>query len=368
MVLIKSFVLAALAASATAKSAVIELLPTNFDKVVLNSGKPTLVEFFAPWCGHCKTLAPVYEDLAFSLEYAKDKVQIAKVDADAHRELGKRFGVQGFPTLKWFDGKSNKPQDYKSGRDLDSLTDFIAEKTGVKPKKKQEMPSDIVMLNEGSFNEVVGGDKHVLIAFTAPWCGHCKTLAPTWESLATDFANDENVVIAKVDADATQNKAWAKSQGVSGYPTIKFYPAGTKEAVDYKGGRSENDLVKYINLQAGTHRVTGGELDSVVGTLEVLDTLVTKFINGGDLAKVTAEVEKAAKTLKDAAEIKYAEYYVRIFDKIRKTEGYVAKELARLEGILEKGGLAGSKRDQIQTRTNVLRKFVKEDEDVKDEL
>lgn len=312
MVLIKSFVLAALAASATAKSAVIELLPTNFDKVVLNSGKPTLVEFFAPWCGHCKTLAPVYEDLAFSLEYAKDKVQIAKVDADAHRDLGKRFGVQGFPTLKWFDGKSNKPQDYKSGRDLDSLTDFIAEKTGVKPKKKQEMPSDIVMLNEGSFNEVVGGDKHVLIAYTAPWCGHCKTLAPTWESLATDFANDENVVIAKVDADATQNKAWAKSQGVSGYPTIKFYPAGTKEAVDYKGGRSENDLVKYINLQAGTHRVTGGELDSVVGTLEVLDTLVTKFINGGDLAKITAEVEKAAKTLKDAAEIKYAEYYVRI--------------------------------------------------------
>ncbi|KAF7542241.1 hypothetical protein G7Z17_g11750 [Cylindrodendrum hubeiense] len=367
MVLIKSFVLAALAASAAAKSAVIELLPNNFDKIVLNSGKPTLVEFFAPWCGHCKTLAPVYEDLASSLEYAKDKVQIAKVDADANRELGKRFGVQGFPTLKWFDGKSNKPEDYKSGRDLDSLTDFIADKTGVKPKKKQEMPSDLVFLNEGSFNEAVGGDKNVMIAFTAPWCGHCKTLAPTWENLATDFANDDNVLIAKVDADAPQNKAWAKSLGVSGYPTIKFFPAGTKEAVDYKGGRAESDLIKYINTQAGTHRVAGGELDGVVGTVEALDAFVTKFVDGGDLTKVTTEVQKAVKNLKDAAEIKYAEYYVRIFDKIRKTEGYVAKELARLEGILHKGGLTAPKRDQIQTKTNVLRKFVKK-ADVKDEL
>ncbi|KAH7152369.1 thioredoxin-like protein [Dactylonectria estremocensis] len=368
MVLIKSFLLAALAASATAKSSVIELLPNNFDKIVLGSGTPTLVEFFAPWCGHCKTLAPVYEDLASSLEFAKDKVQIAKVDADAHRELGKRFGVQGFPTLKWFDGKSNKPQDYKSGRDLDSLTDFIAEKTGVKPKKKQELPSDIVMLNEGAFNEAVGGDKHALIAFTAPWCGHCKTLAPTWEKLATDFASDENVLIAKVDADAAQNKAWAKSQGVSGYPTIKYYPAGTKEAVDYKGGRSERDLVQFVNEKAGTHRVPGGELDAVVGTIQALDTLVDKYVNGAELSKVTTEVQNAAKAFKDATEIKYAEYYVRVLDKIRKSEGYVAKELARLGGILEKGGLAAPKRDQIQTKTNVLRKFVKKAEDIKDEL
>ena len=56
--------LTALSGFANASSAVKDLIPSNFDEVVLKSGKPALVEFFAPWCGHCKTLAPVYEELA----------------------------------------------------------------------------------------------------------------------------------------------------------------------------------------------------------------------------------------------------------------------------------------------------------------
>lgn len=171
MVSMKKLAIAALAATVAAKSAVIDLLPNNFDDLVLKSGKPTLVEFFAPWCGHCKTLAPIYEELAGTFEHAKDKIQIAKVDADAHRDLGKRFGVQGFPTLKYFDGKSDKPTEYNSGRDLHSLTDFITDMTGAKAKKKLELPSQLQMLTDKSFADVVGSDKHVLVAFTAPWCG-----------------------------------------------------------------------------------------------------------------------------------------------------------------------------------------------------
>jgi protein disulfide-isomerase A6 len=171
MVLIKCFVFAGLAAAIAAKSVVIDLIPDNFDKIVLQSGKPALVEFFAPWCGHCKNLAPVYEELAANFESAGSKVTIAKVDADAEKALGKRFGIQGFPTLKWFDGKSDKPEDYNGGRDLESLTAFITEKTGAKPKKKATVPSSVEMLTDKSFKEQIGGDKDVLVAFTAPWCG-----------------------------------------------------------------------------------------------------------------------------------------------------------------------------------------------------
>lgn len=152
-------------------AAVADLTPKNFDSIVLKSGKPALVEFFAPWCGHCKTLAPVYEELGQAFAAAGDKVSVGKVDADEHRELGKRFGIQGFPTLKWFDGKSDKPEDYKGGRDFDSLAGFITEKTGVKPRVPKKEPSKVEILNDQSFKEVVGSDKHVLVAFTAPWCG-----------------------------------------------------------------------------------------------------------------------------------------------------------------------------------------------------
>lgn len=156
---------------ANASSAVLDLIPKNFDKVVLNSNKPALVEFFAPWCGHCKTLAPVYEELAQNLQFASDKVSIGKVDADEHKDLGRRFGVQGFPTLKWFDGKSDTPEDYNGGRDLESLTTFVSEKAGIRMKQKKAAPSHVEMLSDASFKKEIGGDKDVLVAFTAPWCG-----------------------------------------------------------------------------------------------------------------------------------------------------------------------------------------------------
>lgn len=160
-----------------AASLVLDLIPENFDKVVLTSGKPALVEFFAPWCGHCKNLAPVWEELAQKFAFAEDKVSIAKVDADENKDLGRKFGVQGFPTLKWFDGINETPTDYNGGRDLESLSAFIVEKTGIKPKIKKPAHSEVEMLTDQTFKKRIGGDQDVLVAFTVSWCG--RTLAYT---------------------------------------------------------------------------------------------------------------------------------------------------------------------------------------------
>lgn len=178
--------LSALAAlGANAASSVLDLIPDNFDSVVLESNKPALVEFFAPWCGHCKKLAPIFEELAQNFDFAKDKVSIAKVDADAEKDLGRRFGVQGFPTLKWFDGKSDTPTDYSGGRDLESLSNFIVEKTGIKMKgAKKAAPSAVEMLNDKSFKAEIGGDKDILVAFTAPWCGRKSQLPLTFSMIS----------------------------------------------------------------------------------------------------------------------------------------------------------------------------------------
>lgn len=82
-----------------------------------------------------------------------------------------KYGIQGFPTIKWFDGVSTEPTDYQGGRDLDSLQAFITEKTGKAPKKKVAPPSNVKHLTDRTFKDAIGGNKDVLVAFTAPWCG-----------------------------------------------------------------------------------------------------------------------------------------------------------------------------------------------------
>lgn len=371
----------AVLATSTA-SAVLDLTPDNFDDLITKSGKPALVEFFAPWCGHCKKLAPVYEELATNFEFAKDKVSIAKVDADAEKDLGRRFGVQGFPTLKWFDGKSDTPADYQGVRDLESLSGFISEKTGLKIKTKKAAPSAVEMLTDRSFKNEIGGNRDVLVAFTAPWCGRmldpfvdygqpyaanlsadCKSLAPIWEQVATDYALESNILIAKVDAEAENSKATAQDQGVNSYPTIKYFPKGSTIPEPYEGGRTEQDILSFMNEKAGVHRTVGGKLDEIAGTIPSLDTILSR-LTSESIAGLSEQIATVAKSSKD----KYAEYYVKVSDKLSKNAGYAEKELARLQGLIKKGGLAPEKVDDLTSRSNILRRFKGQEPVAKEEL
>lgn len=71
-----------------------ELTDDNFDRLVLDSGEVWLVEFFAPWCGHCKSLEPEWAAAASAVkEQTKDKVHLGAVDATVHQGLASRYGV-----------------------------------------------------------------------------------------------------------------------------------------------------------------------------------------------------------------------------------------------------------------------------------
>lgn len=96
----------------------------NFDDLVMNNGKDTLIEFYAPWCGHCKKLTPIYDELAEKLK--DEDVVIAKMDATAN-DVPPEFNVRGFPTLFWLpkDAK-DKPVAYNEGREVDAFIQFIA--------------------------------------------------------------------------------------------------------------------------------------------------------------------------------------------------------------------------------------------------
>uniref|UniRef100_T1ITB5 protein disulfide-isomerase n=1 Tax=Strigamia maritima TaxID=126957 RepID=T1ITB5_STRMM len=96
----------------------------NFDKMVLHNDKDVIIEFYAPWCGHCKKLLPVYDQLG--REMLDEDVEILKMDATAN-DVPVSFAVSGFPTLFWVSARGKKrPMLYNEGRELDDFIRFIA--------------------------------------------------------------------------------------------------------------------------------------------------------------------------------------------------------------------------------------------------
>ncbi|XP_067935867.1 protein disulfide-isomerase-like [Watersipora subatra] len=440
---------------------VLVLTASNFDTLI-EEVEFVLVEFYAPWCGHCKSLAPEYSKAAKQLAEEGSNIKLAKVDATVETELGSKYGVRGYPTLKFF--KAGTPLEYTGGRTQDTIVSWLKKKSGppaitltnkeevdillkekvavigffsdvesdsaaaftkaaglndeilfgmcsdaslmkeydieeegvhtikdfdekradlteglsvesitafikattvplltefapetaqklfsgkdvpffflamaktsdeyeagaeavravakkhagrviavylntedksaaqvlqyldlkegdypayrllnldknlkYKPEtselsvekigefvsgfldggakpflKTQEIPEDwdakpVKVLTGKNFKEVALDDsKHVFVEFYAPWCGHCKKLAPIWDEIAEKYEGVENVVIAKVDS--TQNEL--EEVSVKGFPTLKMFPANSGGKMDsYSGDRSLEDLTKFL--------------------------------------------------------------------------------------------------------------------------
>lgn len=190
-------------------------------------------------------------------EKYKGKVNFATIDA-------KQFGAHAsnlnlktdkFPSFAIQDIAKNKKFPFDQEKEIthDNIAKFVDEFAGgkIEPSiksepipEKQEGPVTVVVAK--NYEQIVLDDtKDVLIEFYAPWCGHCKSLAPKYDDLASQYAASEfkdKVVIAKVDA--TLNDV---PDEVAGFPTIKMYPAGAKNApVTYNGARTVEDLITFV--------------------------------------------------------------------------------------------------------------------------
>ncbi|XP_041717591.2 protein disulfide-isomerase A4 [Coregonus clupeaformis] len=224
------------------ENGVLVLTDNNFDTFM--EGKDTvLVEFYAPWCGHCKQFASEYEKIAQSLKENDPPIPVAKVDATKASSLGSRFEVSGYPTFKIM--KKGEPVEYDGARNEQAIVARVKE---VAQPDWKPPPEATLVLTKDSFDEVVNNADIILVEFYAPWCGHCKQLAPEYEKAAKDLSQrSPPIPLAKVDA--TQEKDIAIRFGVSGYPTLKIFRKG--KAFDYNGPREKNGIVDYMSEQAG---------------------------------------------------------------------------------------------------------------------
>eukprot|EP01006_Ploeotia_vitrea_P031474 TRINITY_DN63803_c0_g2_i2.p1 TRINITY_DN63803_c0_g2~~TRINITY_DN63803_c0_g2_i2.p1 ORF type:complete len:480 (+),score=28.09 TRINITY_DN63803_c0_g2_i2:60-1499(+) len=457
---------------------VIESTDKSFREDVLKHNGIAIVEFYAPWCGHCKSLAPEYDKAAKQLASDNSIAKLAKIDATANKEQGEKHGIRGFPTLKFF--KNGKVSEYGGGRTSSEIVSWINKKTGsaakvvntadelsnlqettdvvvlglfadinsaagkgfmsladadddmvyayttddavksslgvtgdhvvllksfddkrndlaihsfdadavasfitsngtplvqtfsqeaakkifaspiknhilfftdatkehhtttkdtmteiakdnkgktlfinvpatenrvmdyfgltndklpalilakmsddamqkfpypnaeltndgvrsflndyfdgkLEPSLKSEdvqpddQTTDVVTIRGKSFNDIViNNDKDVLVKFYAPWCGHCKKLAPVFDELGARMKNNENVVIAKMDS--TANEINVPGVTVRGYPTLYFFKGNDKaHPVKYESGRESDDFVNFLKENAH-HPVTHDEL------------------------------------------------------------------------------------------------------------
>merc|ERR1711916_156564 len=199
---------------------------------------------------------------------------------------------------------------------------------------------DVMVLTDGSYEREMKkkGSKRagIFVEFYAPWCGHCKSLAPTWSTLGTTFKGS-SAVIAKVDA--TVHKAAAAAFGVTGFPSLFWVPAGQLTGEKYQGSRDGDALTSFVNSKAGLSRVfgqAGKEVDTSQGVLSSAARYIRKFV----AATGPFEQEKAIESLKD-----------KVKDK---GEAWVSKQIKRVSSLLDSQDVSETKKDEPQVKHNIL--------------
>ncbi|KAK6629815.1 hypothetical protein RUM43_003635 [Polyplax serrata] len=223
-----------------------ELTDASFNDFV-QKGK-FFIKFYAPWCGYCQKLAPMWEDLAKSLEN-DENVGIAKLDCTIHRTVCNTLEIKGYPTLLWMqDGKvvsSIEVEKYQGQRTESELKSYVNKmKEGVKSDEESETTGGMVMLNSDNFESGIA-EGLSFVKFFAPWCGHCKRLAPIWNELNKKIEGIPNVRLVKVDCTVDNSKELCNEQEVEGFPTLYLYKNGDKIS-EYNGSRNLEDLYEFL--------------------------------------------------------------------------------------------------------------------------
>jgi len=222
---------------------------------------------------------------------------------------------------------------------------------------------DVLNLTDETYNQVVDGSKHVFLKVYAPWCGHCKSLAPDWEELATTFKAERNVAVAKLDA--TVHGEIAKQLDVKGYPTLLFFPKGQSVPIPYRGDRSINGLIDWLNQKTFSFRKRGGGILETGGRIAVIDEAITAAFATCKDTVVSACLPKVVAAVKavpmdpsfEGYQAKVFKYYSSALEKAMSNANWIDSEISRLQALADKGTMAEEQEVFVYARKNVLAFF-----------
>lgn len=190
----------------------------TFQKEVLESKIPTLVDFWAPWCGPCRMIAPILDELAPKYQ---GKLKIAKLNVDENPITPGQYFIQAIPTLIFF--RDGEPIDKIVGalpkpameKRIEAVLSAPATSPGPQAKP-------IVVTDQNFRKEVLDSDIPVLVDFWAPWCGPCKMIAPILDELATQY--NGKLKVAKMNVD--ENSLIPTSYFIQAIPTLMVFKGG----------------------------------------------------------------------------------------------------------------------------------------------
>eukprot|EP01103_Thecamoeba_quadrilineata_P002305 TRINITY_DN12281_c0_g1_i1.p1 TRINITY_DN12281_c0_g1~~TRINITY_DN12281_c0_g1_i1.p1 ORF type:complete len:402 (-),score=85.36 TRINITY_DN12281_c0_g1_i1:45-1226(-) len=235
--LVLSLISLALAGLYGPNSNIIKLTKSNFLQV-LESDNVWLVEFYAPWCGHCKNLAPEYEKVATNL---KGIVPVGAVDCDEEKELCGMWQIKGFPTIKLFPSERSKnpyqeglpyknPVDYNQARTAPAIASFAL----------SQLPSYVTQLTSSNLESFVNKEAIAkTILFTD------KPITPTlFKSLSADFKG--RLLFGEVKK---AQKQVVEQHEITSFPSI-IVLTKTGERVDYKGKIDRAELHSFLDEHA----------------------------------------------------------------------------------------------------------------------
>lgn len=216
--------------------------------------KSHLLLFLSKEAGHFEKYADPIKSIAKNF---REQVLFVTINSDEedHQRILEFFGMkkEEVPAMRLIKLEEDMAKYKPPTEDLsvEAIDAFVKSFLDGKLKQhllSQDLPEDwdktpVVTLVSSNFDEVVfNKDVGVLVEFYAPWCGHCKQLAPIFDQLGEKFADQKDIVVAKIDATANE----LEHTKITSFPTLKFYKKGDNSVVEYNGERTLEGFTKFL--------------------------------------------------------------------------------------------------------------------------